>query len=241
MRFKQFIFLLPFLGACFARGRQAAVPELHTGDHVAIIGNALADRFQHSGWLETYLYSAYPDLNLVFRDLAVPADEVNLRVRPAGFGSPDEWLTKVQADVIFAFFGFNESFKGKAGLGKFKSDLDSFLKTTLEKNYSGKGHPRIVLFSPIANEQSQDPNFPDPAANNANIREYTAAMAQVARDNGVPFVDLFAPSQQMFAAAAKHGQSLTINGFLFERRGRQIAGAGDFASLSRRPEACGQR
>ena len=83
-------------------------------------------------------------------------------IGPAGFGSPDEWLTKVQADVIFAFFGFNESFQGKAGLEKFKADLDSFLKTTLEKNYSGKGHPRIVLFSPIANERTQDPNFPDP-------------------------------------------------------------------------------
>jgi glucose/arabinose dehydrogenase/azurin len=222
MRFKLIFLVFPLLGASLARGQQAPVPELRPGDHVAIIGNALADRFQHSGWLETELYTRYPDLDLVFRNLAVPADEVALRVRPADFGSPDDWLTKVQADVIFAFFGFNESFHGKAGLEKFKADLDSFLKSTLAKNYSAKGHPRVVLFSPIANERTQDPNFPDPAANNANIREYAAAMAQVARDNSVPFVDLFAPSQQLFAAAAKRGQSLTINGLHLSEEGDKL-------------------
>jgi glucose/arabinose dehydrogenase/azurin len=222
MKFKLLVLVFALLGAPLARGRQAPAPELKPGDHIAIIGNTLADRFQHSGWLETYLYTRYPDCDLVFRNLAVPADEVALRLRPADFGSPDDWLTKVQADVIFAFFGFNESFKGKAGLEKFKADLDAFLKTTLARNYSGKGHPRIVLFSPIANERTQDPNFPDPTANNANIAEYTAAMAQVARDNGVPFVDLFAPSQQMFAAAAKRRQSLTINGLHLTDEGDNI-------------------
>src|SRR5580658_1144243 len=169
MKFKFLPLVLALLGGAVAHGQPTLAPELKPGDHVAIIGNALADRFQHSGWLETYLYSRYPDCDLVFRNLAVPADEVALRHRPADFGSPDDWLTKVQADVIFAFFGFNESFKGKVGLEKFKSDLDAFLKTTLAKNYSGKGHPRVVLFSPIANERTQDPNFPNPAGNNANI------------------------------------------------------------------------
>jgi glucose/arabinose dehydrogenase/azurin len=123
--------------------------------------------------------------------------------------------------VIFAFFGFNESFQGKAGLEKFKADLDSFIKTTLEKNYSGKGHPRVILFSPIANERTQDPNFPDPAANNARIQEYAEAIAEVARRDGVPFVDLFAPSQEMFAAAAKRETSLTVNGLYLTDQGDQ--------------------
>jgi len=222
MKFKFLPFALALLGGAVAHGQPSLAPELKPGDHVAIIGNALADRFQHSGWLETYLHSRYADYDLVFRNLAVPADEVALRHRPADFGSPDDWLTKVQADVIFAFFGFNESFKGKAGLEKFKSDLDAFLKTTLAKNYSGKGHPRIVLFSPIANERAQDPNFPDPTANNLNIAEYAAAMAQVAKDNGVPFVDLYHPSQQMFATSAKRKQPLTINGLYLTEDGDKI-------------------
>ena len=47
-------------------------------------------------------------------------------------------------------------------------------------------------------------------------------MAEVARRNGVPFVDLFAPSQQMFAAAAKRGTSLTINGLYLTDEGDQL-------------------
>src|SRR5438045_9415175 len=31
--------------------------ELIPGDHIAMIGNTLPDRFQHSGWLETFIYS----------------------------------------------------------------------------------------------------------------------------------------------------------------------------------------
>ena len=126
--------------------------------------------------------------------------------------------------MIFAFFGFNESFKGHDGLPQFKANLDKFIKETLAKDYSGNGHPRIVLFSPIANERHQDPNFPDPTPNNLRIREYAEAMAEVAREDGVPFVDLFTPSQQLYAAAAAQGQSLTVNGIhLSETGDKQIA------------------
>src|SRR6266705_3072545 len=160
-----------FCACAFTNVRPAELPkaptlELEPGDHVAVIGNALADRFQHSGWLETFIHAQYPNYDLVIRNLAVAGDEIVVRHRPENFGSPDDWLKKTQADVIFAFFGFNESFKGYAGLAKFKTDLDKFLKETLAKNYSGKGPPRIVLFSPIANEKLPDPTFPDPTPNN---------------------------------------------------------------------------
>ncbi len=193
--------------------------ELKPSDHIAIIGGSLADRFQHSGWLETYLYAKYPDDNLVFRNLAVPGDEVVLRHRRAGFGSADEWLTRVQASVIFAFLGFNESFQGPAGLPKFSADLDHFMKETKAKNYSSNGPPRIVLFSPIACEKDCDPNFPDPSVNNSNLRAYTAAMEAVARSNGVPFIDLYAASTRAYAAAARKGKPLTINGFYLDETG----------------------
>jgi hypothetical protein len=37
-------------------------------------------------------------------------------------------------------------------------------------------------------------------------------MGEVAKANGILFIDLFTPSQEAFAEAAKKGQSLTING-----------------------------
>jgi len=54
--------------------------------------------------------------------------------------------------------------------------------------------------------------LPDPTAVNANIELYAAAMAEVARTNGVQFVDLVAPSKALFDEAARQGKSLTVNG-----------------------------
>jgi len=211
---KSFCLLTSFLLsiALFRPDHAAAAPlELKKGDHISIIGNALADRMQHDGWLETLIVAKFPKDDLVFRNLAVVGDEIAFRHRSENFGSPDDWLTKTKADVIFAFFGFNESFKGDAGLDKFKQDLDKLLKEMKAKDYSGKGSPRIVLFSPIANEKINDPNQPDPTGNNVNLQKYAAAMAEVAKANGVLFVDLFTVSQQLYAQAAKRGRPLTFN------------------------------
>src|SRR3982750_3039150 len=83
--------------------------EIKPGDHIAIVGNTLADRMQHDGWLETTLHARYPEHRLGIRNLGFSGDEVKTRLRSDGFGSPDEWLTRVEADVVFAFFGSNES------------------------------------------------------------------------------------------------------------------------------------
>jgi glucose/arabinose dehydrogenase/lysophospholipase L1-like esterase len=208
-RLQHWIFL--FLVFLALRPATAAVLELKPGDHVCIIGNTLADRMQQDGWLETLIYAKFPTSDLMFRNLAVAGDEVAFRHRSENFGSPDDWLTRTKADVIFAFFGFNESFGGDAKLEKFKQDLNKFLRDTKAKNYSGKGAPRLVLFSPIANEKLNDPNAPDPSANNERLKKYSAAMAEVAKINDVPFVDLFAISQRLYAEAAQKNQSLTFN------------------------------
>lgn len=183
------------------------------GERIAIIGNALADRMQHHGSLETLLQAKYPQHNLVVRNLAFAGDEVVDRARSKDFGTPDEWLTRVGANVVFAFFGFNESFRGAEGLPQFKEDLARFLQETHARNYSGAGSPRIVLFSPIAAEKLADPNRAVPESVNRNLALYAAAMAEVARDRaGVTFIDLFTPSQALYAEAAKAGRSLTYNG-----------------------------
>jgi hypothetical protein len=176
---------------------------------------------QHDGWLETYLYTRFPKHNLVFRNLGFSGDELTLRLRSASFGSPDFWLTHTKADVIFAFFGYNESFQGEAGLDKFKKDLDSFIKNTLGQKYNGSSAPRLVLFSPIAHENMRDSNLPNGMENNQRIEMYARAMAEVARANTVPLVDLYSPTNELYANAAK---PLTINGVhLNEQGNRQLA------------------
>src|SRR5580765_3843218 len=144
-------FLCASLALC-AFSANAENLALKPGDHICLIGNALPDRMQHHGWLETLIYAKFPSLDLVFRNLSASGDEVATWHRSESFGSRDEWLTKTKADVILAFYGFNESFKGQQGLDKFKKDLDKFINATGAANYSGKGAPRLVLFSPIGNE-----------------------------------------------------------------------------------------
>jgi putative heme-binding domain-containing protein len=227
--------------------------KLEKGDHVCIVGNTLAERTQHDGWVESFIYARHPNHDLTIRNLGYSGDEVTLRLRSADFGTPDQWLTgsapvpnpkavadksvvlenrfektNTKADVIFAFFGYNESWAGEAGVGKFKDDLTAWVKDTLGKKYNGKSAPRVVLFSPIAFEDHKSPNLPTGAAveaRNANLALYTKAIGDVAKDTGVHFVDVFAPTKIAFANAKK---PLTINGVhLNEDGNRALAEAID--------------
>src|ERR1051326_2735481 len=77
--FGALITLLAFTTFCLADSPKPPLLDLRPNDHVVLIGNALADRFQHSGWLETFIHTKYPNHNLVFRNLAMAGDEVATR------------------------------------------------------------------------------------------------------------------------------------------------------------------
>src|SRR6202007_3321819 len=111
----------------------------------------------------------FPDHKLVSRNLGFSGDELTTRLRSAGFGSPDEWLTRTKADVVFAFFGYNESWGGEAGLPKLQKDMDEFIKHTLAQKYNGSSAPRLVIFSPIAHEERNEANWPPGADNNKRL------------------------------------------------------------------------
>jgi putative heme-binding domain-containing protein len=226
--------VLPLL--FFALIARAADPfELKPGDHICVVGNTLPDRMQHFGWFETYLHSRFPDHKLVVRNLGYSGDEITTRLRSMDFGSPDQWLAgsapipqpkklianhiassdrfqfaNTHADVVFAFFGYNESYGGPAKLDAFKSSLGQYLKHLQGQKYNGKSPPRIVLFSPIAFEDHKSPNLPDGNEANSNLKLYTSAMADVAKANNVRFVDLFTPTVELYAQSG--AAKLTING-----------------------------
>src|SRR5262245_55010976 len=227
------------------------------GDHICIIGNTLAERMQQDGWLETFLYARNPQLDFTIRNLGFSGDEINLRLRSQDFGTPDEWLagdapipkpelvadrsvvlsnrfekTNTKADVILAFFGYNESFGGEAGLPRFKDDLGRWIKHTLAQKYNGRTAPRLVVFSPIAFEDHKSPNLPKGLDINKNLERYTDAMSEVAKAAGVLFVDLYRPTWQAFRVAKK---PLTINGIhLTENGNRKLAEIIDAALHPRR-------
>ncbi|TDU80817.1 putative membrane-bound dehydrogenase-like protein [Prosthecobacter fusiformis] len=201
--------------------------QFQKGDSIAILGNVLPDRSQHFGWLETMITQANADKDLTFRNLAFSGDEVQTWHRVDNFGTRDEWLAKVKADVIFAFYGNNESFKGYEGLDEFKKNLDTFLKETQAKNFSGKAPPRIVLFSPIALEKLANPSLPPVDEKNTNLQNYTAAMSEVAAANGVTFVDLFAPTVQTAS-----DEPLSLNGLYLNEKGDKVVAEAAFKTLT---------
>ena len=188
---------------------------LKKGDHLCLVGNALGERMQHHNFWEASLYQTFPELDLVVRNLSFPGDEPFERIRSENFGDPDQHLTHSQASVILFFFGYNESFAGEEGLPKFKSDLTRLVKETQSKDY-GKGSPRIALISPIAFENTGDPNLPSGEEHNKRLSMYTDAIRDVATDCGVSFADVFTPTTELFKASDKR---LTLNGCHLNKAG----------------------
>ncbi len=173
--------------------------EIKKGDRIAVIGNTLADRMQHSGWLEALLHARFPEHELVVRDLGFSGDTLTERPRSDNFGTPDEWLKRVRADVVIAFFGRNESFAGEAGLPQFRQDLGAFVDHTLSQQYNGRSAPRLVLVGPMAHEDLKNRHLSDGVEDNRRMAIYSACMAEVAQEKNVPFVGLFQHSQKIFA------------------------------------------
>jgi mono/diheme cytochrome c family protein/glucose/arabinose dehydrogenase len=132
------------------------------------------------------------------------------------YSTPDQWLTENKADIIVAFFGFNESFNGLKGLVLFKEELAAFITHTKNQKYNGSFAPQLVLVSPIAfQDLSKSHNTPDGKEANINLEVYAKAMQEVAEKHNVFFVDLFSITKKWFA----DGALLTRDGSLLNDAG----------------------
>jgi len=197
---------------------QTSLPlQFNRGDRIALIGNTLFERSQSFGHLEAFIQQQFPEHQLVVRHLAWAADEIDLQPRPANFASTDQHLLHEKIDVIFAAFGFNESFAGEAGLEQFKLAARTYVSQLKSKAFNGKTAARIVLVSPIANENIAGVNAAD--LNNARIKLYAEAMKEIAHEQQVAYIDLFDVTAQ---AMQSPGDQLTINGVHLNREGDRL-------------------
>ena len=218
---KTYLGILTALSLIISSSAALAKFEFQKGDSVCLIGNSLPDRFNHVGWLEAVLQSELKGQEVRFRNLGFTGDTVKERPRNNGFPSPENYLKICEADVIFAFFGYNESFKGEKGLESFMNDLSGMIDNYTKLKPNGKSAPRFVLFSPIAHEDLKSPNLPDGKANNVRLEQYTTAIKAVADKKGVTFVDLFNPTKALYSNSK---EALTINGVhLNELGNRHVA------------------
>ncbi len=186
--------------------------EFIPGERIAFVGNSTAERMNLFGHFEALLHMRFPDRELVVRNFGRPADEVAIRQRSNDYTKLDDPIYAFGPDTFVCFFGWNESFAGPVGVEKFKADYEKFLDEYTAKypRDDVKDPPRFVLVSPIAFEPTGDKFLPDAGPINANLKLYAAAVGEVARKRSLAFVDLFTPTEPLFARDP--GMQFTING-----------------------------
>ena len=231
----KFLFLIAS-GFCMIQCAQPDTALKTTKDaHILLIGNNLGSRMMNYGYFETEMQVRYPDSLLYIRNMCDGGDTPGFRphsgrVSPwafpgaekfqtelatnsgsqGHFETPDQWLTRLKADVIIAFFGYNESFQGEQGLENYKAELDAFIKHTLAQTYNGKSAPQLAMVSPIAFEDLSDKHdLPNGVKENANLSLYAKAMKEVAALNKVHYINAFDPSKEWFEES---DEALTIDG-----------------------------
>ena len=201
-------------------GYKDALPfSFKKGDKIAILGNGLADRMQHDAWMETVLQSALKGQGISFRNMSFSGDRPNKYPRSKGFIPMNQYLQHVKADVVFAMFGYNESFDGPQNADNHKNLLIDFVGKIRSYKPNGKSFPRIVLFSPIAFQNLKDRNLPNGRAHNRNLAAYTKATENAAKEAGVQFIDLFNPTLKLFE---QNKTPLTINGAHLNEEGNRL-------------------
>ena len=194
--------------------------KIKKGARIAYVGNTLLDRSQHFGHFESFLQRHLPTHNLVIRNFSWSADEVDIQPRPDNFASTDQHLLNHKTDIIFAAFGFNESFAGKEKIPDFKSRLKKYIRHTKTRSYNGEKGPKIILISPTPNQNLE--NTPAADLNNERLLLYTSAMREVAKSQQIGFVDVF---------STVYPNESTINGVHLNEEGYRAFGSALFKGI----------
>ncbi|MEC7800368.1 MAG: hypothetical protein VX609_03680, partial [Verrucomicrobiota bacterium] len=203
--------------AMFAQNAERAKPakpiktelplKLFKNARIALIGNTLFDRLRNFGHFEALLQQGHPKHELILRNLAWSADEIDLQPRPDNFADTNQHLTAMKADIIIAAFGYNESFAGIEKIPDFEVKLRNYLSSLKSAAYNGISAPNVILVSPIANENIEGVDAGN--LNNHQLLAYTNAMQKICAMEQVGFIDCyFTISQSM----KDTNGNLTING-----------------------------
>ncbi len=175
--------------------------EFAEGEHVAFVGNSLAERMNLFGHFETYLHLRNPGKGLVVRNFGRPADEVGVQERPSNYDELDDPISAFSPDTVFCFFGFNEAYGGEGSLEEFKKRYQDFLTKFAERypRNSEGAKVRYVLVSPVAFEDANDPLAPNSEELNRSLLLFSNAIKAIAAENNLPFLDIYSATAERFA------------------------------------------
>ncbi len=186
--------------------------EILPNQRIALVGNSTAERMNLFGHFESRLQIRFADRQPVFRNFGWPADAVDVQQRPGNYTQIDDPFLVFHPNLLLCFFGFNESFAGDndSDIQQFVKNYDAYLTKETKRLSVDGASPRFVLVSPIAFESTGNRLQPDGSKENQRLQKYTAAIRELAAEKKLPFVDLFAPTSDLFGA--QRGAQYTING-----------------------------
>lgn len=208
---------------------------------IAVVGNTMAERMSFFGGFEAMLQVQFPDKRVTLRNLGWSADTLTMQPRPSKFGSMEDHLEQLEADTVFAFFGFNESFAGPEGVAQFREDLDAFIRSIRSRRLADGTYPELILVSPQAPENLGG-RTRNPDALLEQMRPYVEAMESVARRAQVRYIDLFlAQSLSGKTALTQEGARGTINGIHLNSKGDMDLASSLMLRLTQDAPAPGER
>ena len=192
--------------------------ELTKRNRIVVIGHSVAEQIRRSGYFEALIHTRLPELQLRLRHLG---DVVEQQVSIPGTGSADamamldKQLILHKADVIIACLDMPASFEKANGGLSFVKVLSNWIEHLRSTKYNGKTAARIILVSPIAQEDLGGNGDKGAKARKRNekLTALVMYMAQVAKVMDVGFVDLFTPTAKLAPTGGQYrGPILTSDG-----------------------------
>lgn len=180
------------------------------GETVLFYGNSMVERLLEAGELEARIQLACPEKKLRFRSLAWTGDEVGHRLRPEGYAQHMKNLIALwPARTVVLGYGMNESFGGREGLKEFRELYVAHFEQLQ------KIHPeaRWVFLSLYCTRET-------PSERRADIRAYSAVVAEIAREKGALFVDFL---EALSGGELVEGGGNSDNGLHLNRKGNLMA------------------
>jgi lysophospholipase L1-like esterase len=188
--------------------------ELNDGDRIALVGGTLVEREQRYGYWEHAITAAHPDKQLTFRNLGWSGDTVWTDSRgifdPAekGYARLVEQVQELRPTLFLLNYGGNEAWESlqrgepvDAAIQRFITQYGKLIDDLAKASHgkpddpaqpgpgAGGSPPRYVLLTPLRLEVGVGPNS-DPATYNDHLAKYTAAIERLARDRGLPCINL---------------------------------------------------
>ena len=129
-----------------------------------------------------------------------------MQLRPLNFGSLENHLRAQKASLVFLAYGMSEATAGPGGLDDFRGSFQRLVDIVQTVG------ARPVLVSPIRHEKSSSPSA-RVDLHNSHLRLYTRKIRDLARAEGLPFVNLFEGLPRDSAPLTDNGIHLNGRGY----------------------------